>query len=84
MQSIGEQCTELKKRYEECFHVWYSEKFLKGIGTHEEDPCKNLLREYQVCILDTLKQKNLTGPLKEHGHDIDLMAESLKRQEKKE
>jgi TRIAP1/MDM35 family protein len=30
MNSIGEDCTSLKSKYESCFNTWFSEKFLRG------------------------------------------------------
>jgi TRIAP1/MDM35 family protein len=30
MNSIGENCNELKTKYDACFNQWFSEKFLKG------------------------------------------------------
>ena len=29
MNSIGPECDELKKTYDSCFNVWFTEKFLK-------------------------------------------------------
>lgn len=30
MNSIGDECTNLKEKYESCFNSWFSEKFLRG------------------------------------------------------
>ena len=29
MNSLGPECDELKKTYDSCFNVWFTEKFLK-------------------------------------------------------
>lgn len=47
MNSVGEDCIELKKAYEECFNKWFSEKFLKGVT---EDSCSPQFRVYQQCV----------------------------------
>lgn len=47
MNSVGEDCIELKKMYEECFNKWFAEKFLKG---SIEDTCAPQFRVYQECV----------------------------------
>lgn len=47
MDSVGNDCRELKRTYDECFNKWFSEKFLKGVT---EDPCTPLFRVYQECV----------------------------------
>lgn len=49
MDSINPECTEFKKAYEACFNKWYSQEFLKGNAT--KNPCGDLFREYQVCLI---------------------------------
>lgn len=56
MNSVGEECGELKKAYEECFNKWFSEKFLKGVT---EDACAPLFRVYQQCVKKAIKEKKL-------------------------
>jgi TRIAP1/MDM35 family protein len=58
MESIGKECTKLKKKYEECFNKWYSEKFLLGQGK-DETPCEELFEEYKACLMVTLKEKEI-------------------------
>ena len=48
MDSIGEECTELKRAYDTCFNTWFSEKFLKG--EYKSDPCANIFQTYQACV----------------------------------
>jgi len=38
MNSLGRECNELKGKYDDCFNVWFSQKFLKG--DTNEDMCK--------------------------------------------
>jgi TRIAP1/MDM35 family protein len=65
MESIGKNCTELKKQYDDCFNKWYSEKFLKG--DLSEQPCVELFQEYKACVFViyfslikiAIKEKNL-------------------------
>ena len=49
MNSIGPECNDLKKEYDACFNVWYSESFLKG--EYKSDPCGELLKNYRSCVL---------------------------------
>ena len=48
MDSIGEECTELKREYDACFNQWFSEKFLKG--DYKSDPCAGIFQKYQACV----------------------------------
>ncbi len=48
MNSLGKDCNELKAKYDECFNVWFSEKFLKG--DLNEDMCKPIFSVYQDCV----------------------------------
>ena len=48
MNSIGEDCNELKTKYDSCFNSWFSEKFLRG---HTDDAaCQPLFKVYQKCV----------------------------------
>ena len=49
MNSIGPECNDLKKEYDACFNVWYSESYLKG--DRKSDPCSELLKSYRTCVL---------------------------------
>ena len=48
MESIGKDCNELKAKYDECFQVWFSEKFLKG--DTNDDMCKPIFNVYRDCV----------------------------------
>lgn len=48
MNSIGEECTELKKKYDDCFNSWFSERFLKG--DHDDSICAGIFKVYQDCV----------------------------------
>lgn len=56
MNSVGEECIELKRLYEECFNKWFSEKFLKGSTT---DPCEPMFRAYQECVKKAIQEKKI-------------------------
>ena len=47
MESLDPECTALKQAYDKCFHIWYSEKFLKGVLTND---CEELFKVYQSCV----------------------------------
>ncbi|CAK1580126.1 unnamed protein product [Parnassius mnemosyne] len=57
MNSIGEECTDLKKRYDDCFNSWFSEKFLKG--DHDDSVCAGIFKVYQECVKKAMKQQNI-------------------------
>jgi TRIAP1/MDM35 family protein len=46
--SFAPECNELKQKYDTCFNTWYSEKFLKGKGLHNE--CEEFWDQYKACI----------------------------------
>lgn len=48
MNSIGEECTQLKKNYDDCFNNWFTEKFLKG--DHDDTVCAGIFKIYQECV----------------------------------
>ncbi|KZC11272.1 TP53-regulated inhibitor of apoptosis 1 [Dufourea novaeangliae] len=43
-----EACKELKTKYDHCFNVWFSEKFLRGVNDDSE--CAALLKVYTECV----------------------------------
>ena len=49
MNSISEECNDLKKSYDACFNSWYTEKFLQGETSSE--PCRELFESYRACVL---------------------------------
>ena len=48
MNSIGNECNELKAKYDECFQVWFSQKFLKG--DTDDDMCQPIFGVYKECV----------------------------------
>lgn len=56
MNSIGKECDDLKKVYEDCFNSWFSEKFLKGL---RNDPCYDLFLKYQSCVKKAMVEQNI-------------------------
>ena len=53
MNSIGEDCTELKKNYDTCFNNWFSDRFLRG--DTDDSLCAPLFKVYQECVKQALK-----------------------------
>ena len=58
MESIAPACSELKKKYEECFNLWFSEKFLRG--EKDDSECRDLFEAYRDCLKRELKDKDLS------------------------
>lgn len=48
MNSIGENCNELKRDYDACFNSWFAEKFLRG--NTNDSACASLFKDYQQCV----------------------------------
>lgn len=48
MNSIAEACNNLKKDYDGCFKLWFSEKFLKG--DLDDSMCSNHFKLYNQCL----------------------------------
>lgn len=55
MDSIGEECTELKKKYDDCFNEWFGE-YIKG---RKSDPCQALFKDYNECVRKVLEKKGI-------------------------
>ena len=51
MNSISEECQELKNQYDACFNKWFREKFLKG---DTNNTCCDIFVKYQNCVKVTL------------------------------
>ncbi|XP_076235133.1 TP53-regulated inhibitor of apoptosis 1-A isoform X2 [Calliopsis andreniformis] len=52
-----EACKELKANYDQCFNVWFSEKFLRGI--YDDSECAPLLKVYTKCVTQAMKDQNI-------------------------
>lgn len=48
MNSYKNQCTDVKRYYDDCFHTWFIQKFLKG--EVDSDPCSSEFEVYQQCL----------------------------------
>ncbi|RZF34495.1 hypothetical protein LSTR_LSTR011737 [Laodelphax striatellus] len=57
MNSVGNQCTDLKQQYDACFQTWFTERFLKG--DMNDEICAPLFRVYQQCLKKTMKEKQI-------------------------
>ena len=47
MNSISEECTVLKQKYDACFNSWFKDRFLKG---YKGDSCAGVFKAYQQCV----------------------------------
>ena len=56
MNSIGADCGDLKKAYEDCFNSWFSDKFLRG---SREDTCAPLFSVYQSCVKKAMQERQI-------------------------
>ncbi|XP_046680801.1 TP53-regulated inhibitor of apoptosis 1-B-like [Homalodisca vitripennis] len=52
-----EQCRQLKEEYDNCFNLWFSQKFLKG--DDNDEICAPLLKVYKECVKRTMKENNI-------------------------
>lgn len=48
MNSIQKECTELKRKYDACYTVWFTDRFLKG--ETKDEMCTPLFDLYQQCL----------------------------------
>ncbi|KAK1829399.1 mitochondrial distribution/morphology family 35/apoptosis [Podospora conica] len=58
-QSLAKECNEVKERYDTCFLKWYSEKYLRGTGSVEDNECSTLFKEYSKCLQVVLKERGI-------------------------
>lgn len=48
MDSVCDDCTDSKRKYDTCFNKWFSERFLNGhTDLHQ---CDELYKTYQDCL----------------------------------
>lgn len=66
--SFAPECNELKQKYDTCFNSWYSEKFLKGKGLHNE--CEGLWDDYKACIEVHLTKQKIKPLLDDARKDL--------------
>ncbi|KAK0625257.1 hypothetical protein B0T17DRAFT_267997 [Bombardia bombarda] len=68
-QSLAKQCNEMKERYDTCFLKWYSEKYLRGSGTEDNNECSALFKEYSKCLQGALKERGIDKLLEDARED---------------
>jgi TRIAP1/MDM35 family protein len=68
MSSISPECNELKKKYDDCFHTWYSEKYLKGDIT---PACEELFKDYKTCVWKYIKEQKIDVLIADAKKDIE-------------
>ncbi|XP_017049732.1 TP53-regulated inhibitor of apoptosis 1 [Drosophila ficusphila] len=71
MNSIGEDCNELKKQYDACFNSWFSEGFLKG--QTDDSGCAPIFRVYQECVKRAMREQKIE--LREVGSEYSTGSE---------
>jgi len=57
MNSLDPACNELKQKYDTCFNLWFTEKFLKG--DTNDDMCAPLFVLYKDCVRGAIKKQNI-------------------------
>ncbi|XP_076382263.1 TP53-regulated inhibitor of apoptosis 1 isoform X1 [Megalopta genalis] len=57
MNSIAEACNHLKREYDSCFKLWFSQKFLKG--DFDDSMCSKHFKEYNQCLQQAMKDQNI-------------------------
>ncbi|CCC09663.1 unnamed protein product [Sordaria macrospora k-hell] len=72
-QSLAKECNELKERYDTCFLKWYSEKYLRGTGTEQNNECSELFKQYSSCLQGAWhRQAAGRGPGRTQGQRLDI------------
>ncbi|CAG2114172.1 unnamed protein product [Medioppia subpectinata] len=59
MNSIGKDCNDLKKEYEQCFNTWFADKYLKGQTNGSDQMCDQLFKRYQNCVKKALSEQKI-------------------------
>ena len=61
MNSLDEECTPLKAKYDDCFNTWFRDSFLKGkVELGHDQACGEFFRNYQACLqVWRIKGKNI-------------------------
>ncbi|XP_016927877.2 TP53-regulated inhibitor of apoptosis 1 [Drosophila suzukii] len=85
MDSVGEDCNELKQQYDACFNSWFSERFLKG--QTDDSACVPIFRVYQECVKRAIRDKKINlreiDPIFETNSDEDNANSSDGQQQQK-
>ncbi|ESN98360.1 hypothetical protein HELRODRAFT_84764 [Helobdella robusta] len=48
MNSVSQECQELKFSYDACFNKWFREHFLRG--NSDASVCSEIFADYQKCV----------------------------------
>ncbi|ODV62258.1 TRIAP1/MDM35 family protein, partial [Ascoidea rubescens DSM 1968] len=65
--SFAPECTISKKRYDDCFNNWYTEKFLAGKSMKNE--CQELWLTYKACVDKALTKQGIMPMINEARKD---------------
>lgn len=63
MNSVGPDCAEFKKVYDNCFQNWFTNHFLKG--ETDDSMCKEQFQKYSECVRKAMKDQNIDMKLAE-------------------
>ncbi|KAL5614967.1 uncharacterized protein BROUX77_000804 [Berkeleyomyces rouxiae] len=66
--SLAPECNEIKEQYDTCFLKWYSEKYLRGERT-ENNECLTLFNKYRSCLTVALKERGIDKLLDDARED---------------
>ncbi|KAK6623238.1 hypothetical protein RUM43_009090 [Polyplax serrata] len=64
MNSIGPNCTELKRTYDACFQNWFKNHFLKG--ETDDSMCRDQFQKYNECVRKAIKDQEIDMEQLEH------------------
>ncbi|GAU94102.1 hypothetical protein RvY_05934 [Ramazzottius varieornatus] len=57
MDSVCEECTDAKRKYDSCFNNWFSDRYLRG--KNDLDQCDTLYKDYQNCLKTYIEEKGV-------------------------
>ncbi|KAK1766488.1 hypothetical protein QBC33DRAFT_453309 [Phialemonium atrogriseum] len=67
--SLGSECNQVKERYDTCFLKWYSEKYLRGVDSSDNNECAEFFKDYQKCLTVALKKRGIDKLLEDARED---------------
>lgn len=75
--SFAPECTDAKHKYDDCFNLWYTEKFLKGKSLENE--CTELWDDYITCVNTALATKSIKPMLDKLREDQPFDSEEIRK-----
>jgi TRIAP1/MDM35 family protein len=62
-------CAQIRDAYHNCFHRWYSEKYVKG--QFDKEGCVSEWQKYKDCLSEHLDDKHLARLLEAESFCVD-------------